>query len=390
MARSLPTQTLPVRVRSALAWLTALQIPYILVLYIATRVALTLIGLISRVLIKPLLQQPMTTYSDSLVLDLWGQWDTRWYLDIARNGYSTTVVGPNGETNTAFFPLYPFLVRVLGAGLGDYFLAGIVISNICLIIAAAVLYRLTALDRDKDTALGSVKYLFLFPSAFVLSGFFSEALFLLLAVLSFYFAKSGRWFLAGVAGFFVALTRPLGVLVIIPLAYEYLRSINWDLRRIGAKALYLGLIPCGLGVFSLYLFYRTGNPLDFLQKTGAWGRYLTNPFEVLFRGLLAENLHVLFGAAFAAACLLLLVLSFRRIGGAYLILGLYSLLVPLSSGMVPLRGTARYALVIFPLYMILAGIARRHRYLDQALTIGLALFQGFLMVFWTNRSLLVI
>ncbi len=362
-----------------------------LVLFISTRLVLTVIGVISRLLIKPILGYPLTTYSPNLLLDLWGVWDTRWYLDIARNGYSTRVIGPTGETNTAFFPLYPLLARILGWVVRDPFVAGLIISNLCLLIAAVVLYRLVALDREAEVASASVKYLFLFPSAFILSGFYSESLFLMLLLLSFYCARRNRWFLAGVCGFFLALTRPVGIAVIVPLALLALERAGWRRRGVRAEVAALLLIPLGTALFALYLYQVTGRFLDFVQVPGSWGRYLSNPFIVLARGVaMGGNPQVVFGAAFGLLCLLILWGSGRWIGWSYGVLGTLLLLTPLASGMIPLRGMTRYALPVFPLYLILAEGGTRNRYVDQALTATLALLQGFLMVFWTNRSLLVI
>jgi len=376
--------------KSFLQWGRQNQLPYILGLFVATRVTLTIIGVISRLLIRPLLQQPLTTYSPKLLLDLWGVWDTRWYLDIATNGYSTRPIGPNGESNTTFFPFYPILARVLGWIVRDPYLAGLIISNVCLIVGAVVLYRLASLERGNAVGRNSVKFLFLFPSAFILSGFFSESLFLMLLLLCFFFAKTNRWLTAGIFGFLLALTRPLGILVFIPLGLLYLEKIDWKLRGIRLDVVSLLLIPLGLSAFGLFLFMRTGRFFDFVQVPGAWGRSLTNPFQVLVQGLRMDSIHLVFGAVFAIACLLLLVASFRKLGATYEVLGLLLLLAPLASGMIPLRGTARYALPVFPLYFALAHLGGERKDLEQGLTIALALFQGFLMVFWTNRSLLVI
>src|SRR4051794_7570853 len=58
------------------------------------------------------------------------RWDSGWFLDIAQGGYNVT------EPRTAFFPLYPLLIRVVGepidtlgvVGTHSFQLAGVLIS----------------------------------------------------------------------------------------------------------------------------------------------------------------------------------------------------------------------------------------------------------------------
>ncbi|TMK50863.1 MAG: hypothetical protein E6G66_06945, partial [Actinobacteria bacterium] len=45
-------------------------------------------------------------------------WDGGWYLLIARKGYPTSLVAAPGQSDHAFFPLYPLLIRGLHAVAG--------------------------------------------------------------------------------------------------------------------------------------------------------------------------------------------------------------------------------------------------------------------------------
>ena len=46
------------------------------------------------------------SFPNNLFLDGWLRWDSGWYLEIAMNGYSQ-------EVNTAFYPLYPGLIKLI-------------------------------------------------------------------------------------------------------------------------------------------------------------------------------------------------------------------------------------------------------------------------------------
>jgi hypothetical protein len=367
----------------------ASEMGLILTLFLSTRVTLTGIGLISRALIRPLLERSAFVYSPVSWLDLWGAWDSKWYLAVATGGYSTASVGPTGERLTVFFPLYPLLIRLAARLIGDPFVAGLLVSNAALVIAAALLVRLAALDSDLETGRRAARYLFLFPTAFILSGVFTEALALMLLLAAFYAARTGRWMAAGATGFLLALTRPVGVLAAAPLAWLYLAQHGWRPRAIRWDAVGPLLPLLGLAVFSVYLLITVGDPLAFAPTDGSWGRRYGNPIAAVWWGLHAPNTHLRFGAAGALAMLLIVAAGMRRLGGPYALLAGLMLLVPLAIGPIGLRSMWRFALPVFPIYLWLAGIGRNPR-ADAAVSAISALLQGFLMVFWANGSLLVV
>jgi hypothetical protein len=275
---------------------------------------------------------------------------------------------------------------MVGLLTGDFFLAGILVSNVSLIIAAIFLYKLVLTEDDRSTALRSVKYLFLFPTAFILSGIFTESLYLALIIMGFYYARRSKWLYVGVIGFMLALTRSIGVLFILPMLYEYLRGIGFNSKRINPDVCYLLLIPAGLFVFSLYNYYLVGDFLAFIHIQSAWGRGLSNPVLTLVQALQSSYLDAAFYAYFTLIFLLAALLFYRKIGVSYWIVLAYSLLIPLLLG---INSMPRYLLVVFPLFILFARLGKDDR-VDQALTIMLALLQGFLMVFWTTGFTLVI
>ena len=68
--------------------------------------------------------------------------DTPHYINIATNGYSAS--GENAN-EIVFYPLYPILMRILAFFIKDYFISGVLISNVCLGVSACFLYKLTKL-----------------------------------------------------------------------------------------------------------------------------------------------------------------------------------------------------------------------------------------------------
>jgi len=366
------------------------KLSWILLLLGTTRAALVLIGVVSRQMLAPLRSEPYPwNYSKSLWLSIWGVWDSGWYLDIATFGYSAAH-RTNPETlhqaNYAFFPLYPLSMRALGPLVGGPYNAGLVISNLCLLAACFVLLRLVEIDNDMATARRAVKFLVLFPTAFILSGVFSESMFLALAMSAFLFVRLDRLPLAGAAGFLASLTRPVGVLLVVGLVLVYWRGQQAARRPFTARVLWLALAPLGLAAFAGYNHVLTGDALAFTHIQAAWRSGFGSPLKVLASGLGGADAPACLSAWMTLVAALLVVVFARRLGVAYTVISLLLILVPLAGG---LHSMPRYLLAVFPIPILLARLGVRKSF-DEALTIGLALLQGFLMVFWANGFKLVV
>jgi hypothetical protein len=188
-----------------------------------------------------------------------------------------------------FYPLYPALTALLKALFGNEFNAATVLSWACLAGACYWIYRLSLLDNDAREARRAVKYLLIFPAAVFLGAPYTESLFLLLTALCLYALRKRRWWLAGIMGFFAALTRNLGMLLVVPFAMEALDAAGafadrrkwatgrfWlDVLKNGAWAL---LIPLAVGVYLLINQLVYGDPFMFLFiQADHWGQH-AQPF----------------------------------------------------------------------------------------------------------------
>ncbi|MDP8976218.1 MAG: hypothetical protein M3N28_07635 [Actinomycetota bacterium] len=361
--------------------------------FMLTRVVLVVIGLVSRDLTPGPVVHPQPlgigpSYSSVPFLDLWGQWDSSWYLSIAEDGYKPfPLEGP--FPNYAFFPLYPFLARAVGWLVGGPFIGGLVVSNVAFLVACVFLYRLVALDDDVATARRAVKYLIAAPAAFLFSAMLSESLFLALAVTCFYYARTKQWWAVGVLGFFLALSRAPGILVAFPLLWMYLEQRGRSLRRVGPEVLWLAGFPAGLFVFMGINEALTGDGLAFTRiQVTAWGHRLQDPLSAVWHNLTGENPVWRFNGWYLIVVLALTLLFAKRFGVTYLLFLLVSVLPPMSYGV--WYSMVRYTVVIFPLYVVAARVTASRPIADQALTVTLALLQGFLMTHWANNGSLVI
>jgi hypothetical protein len=208
-------------------------------------------------------------------LNYWAHWDGAWYSEIATEGY-----GERAPTSTAFFPLYPMLMR-LGIALGDGpALWGVLISLSATLIALFFVYRIAEDLYDTPAARAATLTIAFFPTAFFLNAVYTEALFLALTTGAFWAARVHRnLLLAGLLGAFAAATRNLAVILLVPLLFEWIRNR----REFGPKGLAgIALVPAGLLAYLAFLWRRFGDPLvSVRQQRKYWGRELTNPFTTL-------------------------------------------------------------------------------------------------------------
>ena len=123
----------------------------------------------------------------SHLLGLLGAWDGRWYRIVAVHGY---LLEPGRQSDPAFFPLYPLLLRA-GHALGiGYLAAGLVISNVAFLAALAAFEALTRELLGAQLARRATVYLAVFPLGFVFSMMYPESLVLCAIALTVGFATS--------------------------------------------------------------------------------------------------------------------------------------------------------------------------------------------------------
>jgi len=293
--------------------------------------------------------------------------DALWYLRLATDGYAID------DPSAAFFPLYPLLVRGIAwlPGIGPL-AAGLLVSNLAFLGALIVLHALTRLELgdDPDTARRAMRYLAIFPTAFFFFAPYTESLFLLLCLLAFWWARRDRWGSAATASALAALSRSVGVVLMLALAVEAVHQWRHGrplLPRLAAAA----AAALGPLVWFTWWHVRFGDfwaPVDAQRN---WNRNAVPPWETIvdavahawrFRGYWLLDLLVV---ALAIAGVLL---AARRMRPSYLTYAGASLLLPLLAPYPdrPLLSMPRFVAVVFPLAWGYARAVDR-RWLPDAL-----------------------
>lgn len=349
------------------------------------------------------------------LLQPWRNWDGHWYTLIATRGYEYD------RATTAFYPLYPLLLKIGSIVLdGRLELAGVLISNLCFLAALVVLYRLIELDFSSPVARRALLYLALFPTAYYFSAVYNEALFLLLAVSCFYAARRDRWWLAGLFGFLAALTRIHGLLLLVPLGILFLQQQGLNPFRWRRNPMSLALIPAGQMVYMAYMRRVWNDPLVMFKAQKGWDRYSATPIETLREGVrridgcavrdwnagvnfcwanqirehpslaTIRDLNWRWGFSeshtdeLVATVLLLVlgVLAWRYLPLAYSAYLSAGVIVPLwsPSHVHPLMSMHRFTLILFPAFIVLALLGRW-----RAVHAAIVIVSALLLAFFVNQ-----
>jgi hypothetical protein len=148
---------------------------------------------------------------------LTARWDALWYTRVAELGYGYEVRLPNGDvhSNLAFFPLLPWLERLLHATAPlSYADAGFVVALLASLAAAWGVFAVTDQVYGRRAGVCAVLLWAVLPVGIVQSMAYSESLFTALAAWSLYAVLTGRWVTAGLLASLAGLTRPVGLAVV--------------------------------------------------------------------------------------------------------------------------------------------------------------------------------
>lgn len=251
---------------------------------------------------------------------LTARWDALWYTRVAELGYGYEVRLPNGDvhSNLAFFPLLPWLERLLHAVSPlSYADAGFAVALLASLAAAWGIFAVADQVYGRRAGVCAVLVWALLPIGIVQSMAYSESLFTALAAWSLYAVLTGRWVTAGVLASLSGLTRPVGLAVVAAVWVAGLASFTSSPRDRGtpsgssfgrnrstapepgarsperapgppadaplrrepapegagraARALGMLLAPLGTAGYVLWVGHRTGQgPLGYLDVQAGW------------------------------------------------------------------------------------------------------------------------
>jgi hypothetical protein len=210
------------------------------------------------------------------------RWDATWYRRIAEHGYGHVQVASDGRrlSDYAFFPLYPIAERALSAVTGlPLVQAGLVISAISSLVAAAGIYRVGTHLHDARTGVILVCLWSSVPVAVVQSMAYTESLFTAFAAWSLYAILVHRFVLAGALAALAGLTRAMSVALVAAVVSAALLGAGGrsqtptggpvDSRR--SRLLGALLAPAGLVAYLAFVAWSKHQTLGYLDVARDWG-----------------------------------------------------------------------------------------------------------------------
>ncbi len=301
-------------------------------------------------------------------------YDSPHYLNLAYFGYVDMAY--LDEKVRAFFPLYPSLIKIFSIYTGgNYTLAGLIVSFFAHLAGVLVFYRLVKLDWDRKTAVESVKFFLIYPTAFFFLAVYTESIFFLLSVTTFYLLRKRKWWWAGLVGFLGALTRPNGILLFAPFFIEYFLFFkeygfrNWKGFFKDNPMAWLTplMVPLGTVSYFLYLYFSTGDFFAYFSALEWWGRNSINPINLFelwadrianfsqlpLHGFHTSKIDFVFGFIF----LFSIILFQSKIRFSYFAYALLVIILPQLTGQT--MSLTRYLSISFPHFILLGILSRK-------------------------------
>ncbi len=298
---------------------------------------------------------------------LYAKFDSGWYLSIIEWGYGPPPP-PGKPSSHAFFPLYPLTAKVLRDTFAlDGFHAGLIVSYLCLFLAASLFLREGIERLGERDAWRAVAFLLLFPTAFFFAAVYAESMELLFALLAFRGARRGETLRAALWGVLLGLTRAFAIAAGPALFLAALEAPRPAGARRYLRAALLGAVP--VAVVLLWIFgmgYFKHEPGLFFRSMEGWhrGRGTLSGVEGFLRGIL---IHVRTGDWKRDLSLVLdyfMVLAFAAIAVYQLVRRRWSdaawtgcaIALPVTTGLP--GGIPRFFVVVYPAYLALAEATR--------------------------------
>jgi hypothetical protein len=279
-----------------------------------------------------------------LLYGIWERFDTLWYLSIAANGYDRPAA-------IVFYPLYPFLIRCVSALGVEPVVAALSVSTVACFFMFWGFQKLAALDWPGRELYALILFA-AFPSSFIFLAAYPESLLIALAIWSIYFARTGRWWLAGTLACAASGTKAAGLMAGIPLLVILWQQRKW--HRWPAVA----LAPVGFLAFTLWL-KLAGFPASHVIYAEYWHTQVAPPWKTLFDALAVvvkqADWLIALNVAAVVFCIAIITLS-KAYRLDYLLFSVACLILFLTKYTEPLlQSTPRYILLVFPVFLYSAS-----------------------------------
>jgi hypothetical protein len=295
------------------------------------------------------------------------RFDGTFYRAIARSGYPSHLpIDAHGHVlinSTAFFPLYPLVVRGIDDVTGLPFDAsGLLCNLVCLAVAGLLIRAIWRLaGEDETTALIGSALWMLWPIAYIASMTYSDTLFSVLAAANLYCLLRKRWLLAGIMAGLASATRPTGA--VLALCCLYAAVVEFRQGRSLRPWLSVILAPSGVVAYFAYLWAHTGRANAwFVTEKQGWHVYFdggVDNVDRIGRYVREHNVVGLGLSLFVIVSLVLLVLLLRSRTHPLLLIWAVGVVVLSVTTRNDFSSVPRFLYPAFPLTLPVVRLLRR-------------------------------
>lgn len=221
------------------------------------------------------------------------QYDSQWYLKIADKGYPyqpDRVIMENPKVMEGlmynFFPFYPLLIAALNLFSQNVVMSAFILSLLLLVGIFFSLYYVVSELFTRNIACKTLFLFFLYPFSIYLHGYYSEAVRLLLFIWICYAVVKKYWVVSAILVGLLCITS--GISLLLLLFFWGLLFWHFSKKKISLQKLILasGIAFGPFGLWMLFTYFQTGDPIFFFKTRYAWDRPDTFP--------LLHNLGLLF------------------------------------------------------------------------------------------------
>lgn len=329
-------------------------------------------------------------------------WDAGWYQVAAENLFTNPRdlwINTNGQAVWAFFPLYPLLAGLVCKVFPflTFYKAGTILSSVFMMAGEYVACRYIRLTRsDRRLPYWYIALMSFGPYSVYFSIAYTEALFILLLALCFYYMEKGAYIRMGLSGALLSATRNVGVFFCLALLVfwivRYLRRSErrslkgFFLETFRQPRLILGavMIPAGLFAWMLFLKIVLGDTLAFVHVQHAWGKEYSGLFVTLWEHLVHLFPPDYYGVAMLAFLALIFLIFFENHRYAE---GVFPAVIFLIAGTMSAISIPRYMMGTFGIPLALTDTIGKMKPVRKILCFGLLFFLELLIIrAWIDHS----
>jgi len=188
-------------------------------------------------------------------------WDGQHYLLLADWGYDYW------DHSQAFFPLYPGLIHLINFFIPNIYLSAFLLNMVLSYLFVYLFFLYSSHFLSQDISIKATVLVLCYPTAFFLTVFYSEALFLVALFGFIYFYEIKRSYYSIIFAIIMPLTKGQAFFIMIAMAILFFwkiirkKSHNYRFEILNIFGFFIG----GL-LYLLYFSYITGSPFNGLEE----------------------------------------------------------------------------------------------------------------------------